>query len=267
MDLHGYEMERLAGQCGFVTRKTPTDDIRALIRKLHPVRGTQQGLIRLGPDGDGGYLVPDDLTGIEACFSPGVANISGFEKDCAERGMQVFLADKSVTDSAETHPLFTFTPKFVGAITDEHFMTLDDWVNRSLQTTQSDLLLQMDIEEAEYETILSISPELMTRFRIRVIEFHRLEEFWNLSFFKIASHVFEKILQTHSCVHLHPNNCCGSIEKDGLDMPRVMEFTFLRKDHINDYSYVKTFPHSLDQDNRPKPTLKLPQCWYSSLDS
>lgn len=36
-------------------------------------------LIRLGPNGDGGYLVPDDLTGIEACFSPGVCATSEFE--------------------------------------------------------------------------------------------------------------------------------------------------------------------------------------------
>ena len=85
-------------------------------------------LIRLGPDSDGGYLVPDDLAGIKACFSPGVAQVSGFERDCANLGMQVFLADRSVENPPESHRLFEFTNKFVGVTTSEEFMTLDHWV-------------------------------------------------------------------------------------------------------------------------------------------
>lgn len=52
-----------------------------------------KGLIRLGPMSYEGYLIPDDLEGIEACFSPSVGFNSIFEKDCADRGMKVFLAD------------------------------------------------------------------------------------------------------------------------------------------------------------------------------
>lgn len=31
-------------------------------------------LVRIGGDWDGAYLVPDDLAGVAACFSPGVNN-------------------------------------------------------------------------------------------------------------------------------------------------------------------------------------------------
>ena len=34
-------------------------------------------LVRIGPDEDGGYLLPDDLNGIEALFSPGVSETLG----------------------------------------------------------------------------------------------------------------------------------------------------------------------------------------------
>ncbi len=40
----------------------------------------------MGGENDGGYLVPDDLEGIEYCFSPGVSNIATFELDCLNRG-------------------------------------------------------------------------------------------------------------------------------------------------------------------------------------
>jgi hypothetical protein len=87
---------------------------------------TDKELIRLGPEGDGGYLVPNDLAEIEACFAPGVSVISGFEKDCADIGIKVFLADKSVDHPAESHKLFYFTKKYVGVTTSDDFMTIDD---------------------------------------------------------------------------------------------------------------------------------------------
>lgn len=245
----------------FPTRVTDESSVRSLVERLHPVAASAS-LIRLGPDGDGGYLVPDDLSGIAACFSPGVSSISGFERDCAERGMRVFLADKSVDGPAERHELFQFTRKFVGALSDDDFMTLDDWVGTSLDDRQSDLMLQIDIEGFEYETFLATSEAVLRRFRIIVAEFHDLENLWSVPFFALASRAFEKLLLTHACVHLHPNNCCGSVEMRGLTMPRVMEFTFQRRDRISRSAFVSSFPHPLDGDNTVNVTLPLPRCWY-----
>ena len=245
----------------FPTALTDQSDVRSLLRKLRP-RLTNFELIRLGPGGDGGYLVPNDLDNIDACFSPGVSDISGFEKDCAENGMQVFMADKSVAGPAESHERFDFVRKYIGALSNDEFMTLDDWVGASLKTSTSDLLLQMDIEGAEYETILATSPGLMQRFRVIVVEFHQVQFLWSHPFFQIASRAFEKILQTHTCVHIHPNNCCGSVVKGDIQLPRVMEFTFLRSDRINTSSPALIFPHPLDANNLAGETLQLPPCWY-----
>jgi len=87
---------------------TEKDKVQSLLNKLWPVSCDKE-LIRLGVLGDGGYLVPDDLDGIEACFSPGVGFDSAFEKDCADRGMKIFLADGSVDKPAQSHELFVFT--------------------------------------------------------------------------------------------------------------------------------------------------------------
>lgn len=114
-----------------VTESTDNNEVQSLLDKLKPITYGKE-LIRMGPKGDGGYLVPDDLAGIEACFSPGVDRISGFEKDCANLGMNVFMADKSVQKPAESHDLFHFTKKYLGVTTDDDFMTLDDWVASSL---------------------------------------------------------------------------------------------------------------------------------------
>ncbi len=124
----------------FPTRMTTPEDLRSLLLMLHPI-SPNISLIRLGPQGDGGYLVPDDLSGIKACFSPGVCFTSGFEKKCADLGLEVFLADRSVSRPSEEHELFHFSHKFIGAVTNENFVTIDDWVDESLSERDSDLIL------------------------------------------------------------------------------------------------------------------------------
>jgi Methyltransferase FkbM domain len=257
LKIFGYKIKKLDAFC---TDFTDENELSSLINKLSPV-STDKELIRLGPKGDGGYLVPDDLKGIEACFSPGVDTVSGFEKDCADFGMKVFLADKSVDEPAESHELFHFSSKHIGVTTNKDYMTLDDWVALSLPKSQKDLMLQIDIEGCEYEVFLGASDSLMHRFRIIVAEFHALDSFWGKPLFDIKSRVFEKILQTHTCIHLHPNNCDSIIYRKGLGIPPVMEFTFLRNDRVLNPSPASVFPHPLDCDNNSKQHLVLPSCW------
>ena len=259
--LKSLSIEALGAANAYPTAVTSKTQLLALIDELRPVSAGIE-LLRLGPNGDGGYLVPGDLEGIEACFSPGVSDISGFEEDCARRGMQVFLADRSVDGPAVANERFAFTKKHVGALTSADVMTLDDWVGSSLPGSTADLMLQIDIEGHEYETFLSASPGLMSRFRVIVAEFHALDHLWSAPFFQLAAPAFRKILQTHRCVHIHPNNCCGALVKDGLTMARVMEFTFLRTDRVRRASFVDRFPHPLDFDNTANPALPLPACWY-----
>ena len=216
-----------------------------------------------GPRGDGGYLLPNDLDGIAHAFSPGVSNESGFEAELAERGMQVFLADHSVDGPAVSHPRFVFDKRFVGCVTDERYITLDDWHAAKLGGDSSELLLQMDIEGAEYETLLAASPRLLAKFRIMIIEFHWLPQLWNEPFFAVAGRVFSKVLATHAVVHIHPNNCCGSVKSAGLEIPRIAEFTLLRRDRLRATGFRTTFPHPLDRPNVDKAPLDLPPCWYS----
>jgi hypothetical protein len=230
---------------------------------VHP-RRAPGGLIRLGPKGDGGYLIPDDLDGIEACFSPGVGRIFGFERDCVSRGMRVFMADGSVGAPIAGDPSYSFASKFVGAINSPGWMTMDAWVSEALPESRADLMLQMDTEGSEYETLLNISDALLGRFRIIVAEFHFLDQLMSRSFFRLASRVFDKVLRSHTCVHIHPNNCARPVVKGGLSIPPVMEFTFLRADRTGDLGPAVDFPHPLDADNTDGPHVALPACWFHS---
>lgn len=253
---------RAIGPLGIdVTQRSDPAALRELLRSLHPLDAGVD-LIRMGPAGDGGYLVPDDLDGIEFAFSPGVSDESGFEAALCRRGMQVFLADKSVAAPAEEHADLVFERKFVGCFTDDSFMTLDAWKRRHIADHGGDLLLQMDIEGFEYETLLAASAELLSQFRIMVIEVHSLDQLLSRPWFDLVSRFFRKLLRSHSVVHMHPNNCCGSVKAMGLELPRIMELTFYRNDRIRRRGYATRFPHALDAENTAKAPLVLPRCWY-----
>ena len=257
-------IESLLNRGRFVFRKiTPTQKVKLLIESLHPIK-TQFDLIRLGSTGDGGYLIPDDINEIKACFSPGVHLISSFELDCLNIGMKVFMADKSVEKPNLEMPTteYNFIQKFIGCTNNSEFITMDAWVKSSDIDKNSDLLLQMDIEGSEYNSIINMSDELLNRFRIIVIEFHSLQDLWQPRFFDFASVAFNKISQSHTCVHIHPNNEDGIDKRLGIEIPRTAEFTFLRNDRIKSKSKAKQFPHLLDNDNSTKNHVFLPLNWY-----
>jgi hypothetical protein len=227
-------------------------------------------LIRIGPDKDGGYLLPDDLEDIKYCFSPGVANCSDFELDMATRGMQVFLADRSVDGPAAEDSRFHFIKKYVASTTSQGdgLITLDDWYTSVLgpvSDSAPEAVLQMDIEGSEYEVLHNLSDSLQNRFRIIIIEFHRLHQLVDRFSFGWMSQALRKLLRTHTVVHIHPNNIKQRVlHYGGLKVPDLMEITFLRNDRFQIIDRPLVFPHPLDRRCvLTEPELVLPECWRS----
>lgn len=245
-----------------VVRRTKDAEILGLIRKLRP-QNCGLELIRIGASGDGGYLIPNDLEGIEYCFSPGVGPLSDFENDLADRGIRTFLADYSVEGPAITRPEFTFDKKFLGSSDRDEFFTLTAWKEKYLKGYSGDLLLQMDIEGAEYEVILNAPDELLNQFRIAVIEFHALDRLFDPFVFKIYSECFEKLLRYFHIAHIHPNNLCRRVKKGKIEILTFMEFTFLNKRRVHSTRPQQEFPHKLDMDNSIGRPIVLPKCWHS----
>jgi hypothetical protein len=244
-----------------LTDVTNNNKIAQFIESVKPIK-TNHELVRIGGATDGGYLIPNDIESIGACFSPGVSTVADFENELTQRGISCYLADYSVEKPPVDNPLFDFEKKYLGSKNNEIFMTLDSWVQSKTQTND-DLLLQMDVEEAEYSVIFDTSNEILNKFRILVIEFHGLENLFNPMGFELINLTFTKLLNSFEVVHIHPNNCNQPIVSNGFSVPPVMEFTFLRKDRITQRTSSRHFPHPLDRPNvANKADFPLPKCWY-----
>jgi hypothetical protein len=247
-----------------LSKLTPENQIIELIKSLR-ANPSVMSLKRFGGDTDGGYLVPDDIAGISAIFSPGVGLVSSFEADLIDAiGTQcrVYMADASVEPPRDLPKTWHFSRSYLAAIDRSPYIRLETWVKGCAMEESSDLLLQMDIEGAEYLVLVDTPIEILQKFRIIVIEFHRLDLIFSSEIFELYSLVFSKLLSTHAVVHIHPNNNDGQLSMKGMQIPRTMEFTFLRKDRFVAVEGVQSYPHFLDRKNNPdKPDLVLPEIW------
>lgn len=248
----------------FSSETTSLNRLHNLANILKPISCNHE-MIRIGANSDGGYLLPNDLVDIEACFSPGVELNSSFEADLFfKTGINSHLADYSVVSPPLNFNPKSFLKKFIGPINTDIYLTLENWISSQNEHLHAnDLLLQMDIEGDEYLSILSTSDEILKRFRIIILEIHHVEIWANPVYFSIVENFFRKILNNFYIVHNHPNNHGKLLNLNGFIVPQFMEMTFLRKDRTSISGHRTDFPHALD---RPcfggNPELILPPNWH-----
>lgn len=247
-----------------ITSASDFELLQDFFQIVKPV-ATNHPLIRLGAGRDGGYLVPDDLENIDICFSPGVSDTATFEFDLVRRGIECFLADYSVDGPPIDDPLIHFERKYLDPRNDAIHMTLENWVSRNAPN-KTDFILQMDIEGAEYGVLYNTSDELLSKFRILIIEFHRLDGLCDRLGSELITLTFLKLRKLFEIVHIHPNNGLRPVQYGKYLIPPIMEFTFLRKDRISMRSNPIEFPHKLDCRNMNKfDDFALPPCWFKDV--
>jgi len=248
-------------------RMAEISEILGLIRPL----ATELPLVRVGGDGDGGYLLPRDWDGLAGVISPGVGEVSEFETFFSTLGVPCFLFDASVPKPEGLPGNILFTSQFIGETSSENSITLEEALRFAPE--EGDLLLQMDIEGDEWNVLQSLQAQSLQRFRTLVIEFHDFDTLlfssWGIRLVRI---VLDKLLSDFYPVHVHINNCCGSTTfvgaKGPSKLPRVIEVTLHRKDRVSNVEHYAVLPSDLDSPNLPDATNpELPLEWRVGAQS
>ncbi len=245
-----------------VSKKTISKFFYLIHQGFKPVK-----LIRVGGNKDGGYLIPDDFSEIDFCFSPGVSDTIHFEEDIIKRGVHCYLADNSIVNPPIDSNKVKFIKKHIGVLDDESYMTMNTWMNMYSSQLTGKGILQMDIESNEYSAILSMSVHNLLKFKYLIIEFHNLHHLKNPTGFNIIYSTFTKILEHFNIVHIHPNNYRSPVDVYEYKIPPFMEFTFMNKGCNSFEESFFSFPHHLDCKNIPRlDDVMLPDCWFRVQD-
>ena len=248
---------------GFNIYQVKSDHKKKIDKFLKSIKIINSGhnLIRIGSSNDGGYLIPDILNEFDYCFSPGVGKISSFEDHLKKLGIKSYLLDKTVDYDGQ----HDFTKKNLGLFDNDKQITLSTWVNSKVGPSNNRLILQMDIEGSEVAAIYNCSIQLLNRFQCLVIEFHNFFDILSQLGLKTYNDIFQKLLINHSIIHIHANTTSSVIKINGIDIPNIMEFTFINNNHIKYKKKIfHTIPHPLDRKNLQADTNKIvcPKIFY-----
>lgn len=230
-----------------VSRVTPPDAVLEVVARLWPTYDPAR-LARYGADGDGGYLLPDDLHGIAAVVSPGVADNVSFELDLAQLGIPSWLVDASIDALPRPVPGATFLRRFVGSRTEGDLVSLQDLV---AAVPAGDLVVQLDVEGDEYRVLDATPTDVLRRARILVVEFHDLFGLFEPTVGPFMLRVLTRLLDSFGVAHVHANNMDGVLKVARRVIPRALEVTFVRHDAMLRAGGPVRLPHPLDRPCRP----------------
>lgn len=234
-------LQRCALFFGIFARKASKPDVSNLKKFLNS-KSCGIELLMIGDGRDGTYVIPKDMEGILYCFSPGVGPSVQFEEMLYENfGIRSILIDASIdTPPTKRTDFFSFQKKFLGAVTSNDYISLDDWVkSHTLNNTEADLILQMDIEGGELSSLLSCSEETLRRFKVICLEIHFLDTIYLDFFHNTLEQTILKLQEHFSTCYVRANDCCGHFKISGEYFPRIAEVTLIRKDRIKEAAETK----------------------------
>ncbi len=202
--------------------------------------------IRVGSNGDGGYVLPSDFDKIEQLLSIGIGNEDSFDRYFAERGVKVYQYDHTIDDTPSQHSNYQFN-KIAWAENDSvGERTLETMVKLAGINNTTNALLKFDTEGAEWDCFQKIDVEILKHFKIIVCELHGLNSIGNLNHRNKVKNLLDKLTLNHTTVHIHANNCCGITLVEGVPIPAVLEVTLLRNDRSKFVESNSRIPSSLD---------------------
>ena len=159
--------------------------------KLLSPRKTDKTPIRIGNEIDGGYILLKELikdNGVTYSFGVGHTNL--FEQEMTKKYNHTnymydhTLIPKFVKRIPKTKN-FVFKPIGVGSKNTEDLRTIPTMIEDNGHQNEKDMILQCDIEGAEWDIFKGISQDTLKQFAQIIIEFHSLDKcIKDLDFFK-----------------------------------------------------------------------------------
>jgi len=194
--------------------------------QLHSIQGGWN-FVRMGNAHDGGYVMLDDFRPGGIAYSFGINDDVTWDRDMADRGYEVFMYDHTIDSLPEEHPAFHFQHKGIaGAAEPPDLDTLEHYVEENHHAGQRHMILKMDVEGAEWKSLLACPAEVLQSFDQIVLELHDMvmheDEDEMLA-------MLVKLNRTHAVIHLHANNWGNEYELDGHAYADALEVTYANR--------------------------------------
>jgi hypothetical protein len=223
------------------------EEIRQLLTRKQPAAGK---LVRFGNEnGDGGYVIADFDHSYDVLLSYGIQDDVSFELDFVKRhrSCQAHLFDHTIDRLPAPHQQFQFHREGLAGYRHQSYDTLSAHINKFAGDARS-VFLKMDIEGAEYSSLLRTPPAMFKSIDQIAMEVHN---------FHPSNGYLKKLLvflrSQYELIHVHGNNAAGSHCTAGHTVPYCLELTFIRRAFTADVDATSSLlPMEQDRPSCPK---------------
>ena len=203
--------------------------------------------IRIGKKGDGGYVLLNDFNNIKIAYSFGICNEVSFDKELADKNIDVYMYDHTIQNLPYQNPKFHW--KKIGLTghkkKNDNMETLKELLIENGHIKEKNMILKLDIENEEWSVFNDVSTDILKQFKYIVVEFH-----FNNIFISEYIKVFRKLNKNHQIFHLHCNNCGEIVKFDGYNICNLLEISFVIRENNSFLKPIDYFPiNNIDYKN------------------
>ena len=185
---------------------------------------------RFGSDSDGGYVLDSRISPETVCLSLGISNEVSFDLELSKYVLKLEMYDFSISALPLEVPRSTFHRIGISADSRDGFISLEDAIEEI--DDHSPIILKMDIEGDEWDSLVSCKKTSLNRCTQIVVEFHNLQRLPLRSDFEFLVNQVSLQLADFAVVNVHGNNWDSYHIINGVPVPNVIEVTYLRRDWL-----------------------------------
>ena len=156
--------------------------------------------------GDGCYVLLDDLKDIKIAYSFGIKKNVKFDKDLADRGIDIYMYDRTINSLPYNNTKFHW--KKIGICGKKrnlkNLKDLETLITENGHSLEKNVILKIDVEHWEWESLNDLSEEILIQFKYIAIEFHFTDESISKES-KYYYSVLKKLGKTHQSFYFRCN--------------------------------------------------------------
>jgi hypothetical protein len=170
---------------------------------LAPKKVVGKKRILIGKKGDGSYVLLEDFNEIKIAYSFGISNNIDFDSELSKLDIDIYMYDHTIRSLPYNNNKFHWKKIGIRGKNKRHpnLKTLEELIIENGHTQQYNMLLKLDVENAEWEALHDLSDSILIQFKYIIIEFH----FENENKTQLYYEVLKKLHKNHQSFYFRCN--------------------------------------------------------------
>lgn len=179
-----------------------------------------------GTNNDGGYVLLEDLNDIKIAYSFGIGPSVDFDNELANNNIDVYMYDHTITKLPFQNQKFHYFHTGLSRKTniEKKLKSLEQLIEDNGHLNEKNMILKIDIEYNEWESLIEVPDKLLKQFKYILIEFHFKDDF------DLYKKVLKKLNKNHQIFYIHCNLCSKVKIIDDLLLCTSLEVSYIIKE-------------------------------------